>query len=85
MFIHFRLNLIFQRFDRSVDSLQTKYKLLKKMARKEVSEAKRDLVKTGNKNLSSRTVETLRDSNLLLQLRDRMGASATGFQSKHCE
>lgn len=55
------------------------------MARKESSEAKRDLVLTGNKKLRSKTIETLRDTNVLLQLRSRMGVSATGFQSKHCE
>lgn len=55
------------------------------MARKENSAAKRDLVQTGNKPLNSRTVDTLRETNTLLQLRSRMGATATGFQSKHCE
>lgn len=79
------LNSIFQKVDRSIDSLQSKYKELKKMARKEMSEAKRDLVQTGNKALKSQTVEALRDTNMLLQLRSRMGVSATGFQSKHCE
>lgn len=58
---------------------------LKKLARKEISEAKRDLAATGNTKLRSKTVETLRQSNSLLNLRTRMGASATGFNSKHCE
>lgn len=58
---------------------------MKRLARKEVSEARRDLVQTGNVPLRSRTVETLRDTNALQQLRHRMGVSATGFQSKHCE
>lgn len=55
------------------------------MARKELSEAKRDLVATGNKRLRSTTVATLRESNSLHELRSRMGASATGFTSKHCK
>lgn len=68
-----------------MESLQIKYKDLKKMARKELLEAKRDLVKTGNKPLKTRTVESVRKTNVLLQLRSQMGVSATGFQSKHCE
>lgn len=71
--------------DRSIESLQAKYKQLKALARKELSEAKRDLVKTGNRKLNSSTVNALRDTNILQQLRTQMGASATGFQSKHCE
>lgn len=76
---------IFQTANRSVDSLQSKYKELKKLGRQEVSEAVRDLVKTGNKPLRSKIVETLRDTNVLLQLRSRMGVTATGYPSKHCE
>lgn len=67
------------------DSLQIKYRHLKSLARKESSAAKRDLVKTGNEKLESQTVNALRDSNVLSQLRTRMGASATGFQSTHCK
>lgn len=55
------------------------------MAKKEMAEAKRDLVKTGNKELRSKTIQTLRDSNALLGLRTRMGPVATGFHSPHCE
>lgn len=77
--------MLLQTFDRSVDSLQSKYRELKKLAKKESSEAKRDLVLTGNKRLRSKTVETLRDTNMLLQLRHRMGSPATGFASKHCK
>lgn len=74
-----------QKCDRTIGSLQSKYKNLKMKARKQISEAKRDLVRTGNKQLSTRTVDTLRDSNMLLALRERMGATATGFQSKSCK
>lgn len=81
----FTLNYNFQKFDRPIDSLLSKYRQLKKMARHESSEAKRDLVKTGNTKLASQTVNTLRDSNMLLQLRSRMGPSATGFESPHCK
>lgn len=55
------------------------------MARKESSEAKRDFARTGNGRLRSQTVETLRETNMLQQLRDRMGVSANGFLSKHCK
>lgn len=78
-------SIIFQKCDRSVESLQIKYRHLKSLARKESSAAKRDLAKTGNEKLCSRTVDALRDTNMLQQLRYRMGATATGFQSKHCE
>lgn len=86
VFIHFvALSFIFQKCDRSIDSSQFKYKQLKNLARKEISDAKRDLAKTGNKKLCSSTVDALRDTNMLQQLRSRMGATATGFPSKHCE
>lgn len=55
------------------------------MSKKDKSETKRDLVKTGNKKLRSETVKSLQESNVLLQLRNQIGATATGFQSKHCE
>lgn len=55
------------------------------MARKELSEAKRDMSETGNKKLRSLTIEALRDTNSLQKLRSRMGVSAIGFQSSHCE
>lgn len=71
--------------DRTIESLQVKYKQLKRMSKHELSEAKRDLVQTGNRRLSSKTVDTLRDSNVLLQLRNRIGPTATGFQSPHCK
>lgn len=58
---------------------------MKSLARKRMSNAKRDLVQTGNKQLSTHTVNTLHDSDMLLSLRSRMGATATGFSSKHCK
>lgn len=84
--IHIFLNVLyFQTEDRSIESLQTKYKQLKRMSRQELSETRRELVQTGNKKLSSRTIESLRETNMLQQLRNRMGASATGFRSPHCK
>lgn len=77
--------MLYQIADRSIESLQFKYKHLKKLARNEKSELNRDMVKTGNKPLQSKTIKALRDSNMLLQLRNRMGPTATGFQSKHCK
>lgn len=85
IFIYFRMYYIFQVEDRSIDSLQAKFKQLKKMARQEQSEARRELVQTGNKKLSSRTVESLRETNTLQQLRNRMGPTGTGFRSPHCK
>lgn len=55
------------------------------MARHEKAAAMRDLQQTGNKKLQSSTVASLRDSNVLQQLRARIGATATGFQSPHCK
>lgn len=54
------------------------------MARKVVSDAKRDLVQTGNKKLRPSTVRTLQGGNALVALRSRMGSTATGFKTKHC-
>lgn len=71
--------------DRSIEQLQSKYKELKKKAKHELSEAKRDKVVTGNRELRDSTIKTLRDSYELTDLRKRMGVSATGFTSRHCE
>lgn len=76
---------IFQTANRTVDALQSKFKDLKKLARKEGSRARRDLVQTGNIPLHSRIIKCLRDTNVLQQLRLRMGPSQSGFQSEHCE
>lgn len=50
-----------------------------------MSEAKRDLAQTGNMKLRPSTVRTLSNSDSLLALRSRMGASATGFESTNCK
>lgn len=70
--------------NRSIEQLQSKYKELKKLARKATSNMKRDLVETGNKKLRSSTVREMQSSTALLALRSNMGPSATGFESKHC-
>ncbi|XP_031635462.1 uncharacterized protein LOC116348570, partial [Contarinia nasturtii] len=70
--------------DRTIDQLQTKYKALKKDARKVGAKVKRDFSKTGNKPLKTSTINLLEGNNPLLQLRARMGASGSGFASKHC-
>lgn len=57
---------------------------MKKAAKKVLSDAKRDLAKTGNGKLRSSTVRELQNSDSLLALRKNMGPTATGFQSKHC-
>lgn len=57
---------------------------MKKLAKKAESEMKRDLVKTGNKNLRKSTVRELQNSESLLALRKQMGPTAFGFQSNHC-
>lgn len=75
----------FQKCDRPIESLQVKFRNLKKEARTEKSETKRELVKTGNKPLSTRTIKALHGSDVLQQLRLRMGATASGFVSTHCE
>lgn len=76
---------IIQVCDRSSDSLQSKFKELQKLARQDESETKRDLVQTGNKRLRSRTIDSLRETNILVELRKRLGATGTGFESKHCK
>lgn len=75
----------FQKCDRPIESLQVKFRNLRKEARTEKSETKRELVKTGNKPLSTRTIKALHGSDVLQQLRLRMGATASGFVSTHCE
>lgn len=67
--------------NRTIQQLQSK---LKKQARQAVSNMKRDMVETGNKNLKTSTIETLNNENSLLTLRKQIGPTATGFQSKHC-
>ena len=69
---------------RSIDQLDTKYKALKKQARSIAASVKRDIVKTGNKPLEASTLEALQGNDALLSLRARMGATASGFTSKHC-
>lgn len=70
--------------NRTIEQLQNKYKALKKQARKVSADVKRDIARTGNKALQSKTLKELRGNSALLSLRARMGASATGFTSKHC-
>lgn len=65
--------------------LQTKYTNLKKAARQAVSEMKRDIVLTGNGKLRASTTRELKNSESLLIFQQRMGPTATGFKSKHCE
>lgn len=57
---------------------------MKKLAKKALSDAKRDLVQTGNKQLRTSTVRTIQSSESLLALRKNMGPTASGFQSKYC-
>lgn len=71
--------------NRSIEQLQTKYKSLKKQARTVSANTKSDYARTGNKPLLSSTTNALQQNSFLLALRARMGASASGFASKHCK
>lgn len=70
--------------DRTVSQLQSKYKTLKKQARKSNADMKRNLSETGNKQLRHSTVRELQNNVNLIALRKSMGPTATGFKSKHC-
>lgn len=69
---------------RSISQLQSKYKELKKLAKKTKANAARDLKQTGNVRLQSSTIRTLNDDTDLLALRGLMGPTATGFRSEFC-
>lgn len=55
--------------DRSIENLQSKFKELKRIAKKQTSEMKRDIVLTGNKKLRKSTLRELHNSDSLIALR----------------
>lgn len=54
------------------------------MARNDKVETRREMVRTGNPKLPSKTIQALRNTNSLLALRKTMGVSASGLQSPNC-